>query len=84
MRRVIMAQRLYSDEATRHAQAFVDDIRTTGKLNEAFLPLKTLHFKLVKMLPLMVRMLVKGRIPPLRVKQVDKLASLQSIFDRFG
>ncbi len=84
MRRVIMGKDLYRDAATRHARAFVADIRTTGKLNEAFLPLKTLHFKLYKMLPLAARMVLKGKLPPLRVEKVDQFASLKSIFDSFA
>lgn len=83
-RRIVMKAAIYSDPATRHAQAFVDDIRATGKLNEAFLPLKTLHFKVVKMLPMTARMFVKGKLPPLKMERVDQFASLESIFRDFA
>lgn len=83
-RRIMMTAGSYRDPATRHAQAFVDDIHATGKLNEAFLPLKTLHFKVVKMLPMTVRMLVKGKLPPLQMQKVDQFDSLERIFQDFA
>lgn len=84
MRRLVMKKTLYKDAATRHAQAFIDNIGATGKLNEAFLPLKTLHFRLLQMVPMTLRMISKGKVPPLRVEKVDQLNSLKSIFRDFA
>lgn len=83
MRRLVMARKAYQDEATRHAQTFVNDIRTTGKLNEAFLPLRTLRLKLYKLLPLTLRMIQKGKMPPMRVENVEQMASLKAVFRHF-
>ena len=38
MRRIMMQYGSYRNTATRHADAFIHDIRSTGKLDEAFLP----------------------------------------------
>lgn len=84
MRRIVMGSAIYTDEATRHAQAFIDDIRAVGKLNEAFLPLKTLQFKVYKLLPLTARMIARGKLPPLKTRPIDRIESLQSIFRSFS
>lgn len=84
MRRIIMKEKRYADEATRHAMAFVDDIRSAGKLDEAFLPLKTLNYKIYKLLPMTARMVVHGKLPPLKVEKIDQFESLEQICKDFS
>lgn len=84
VRQEVMRSQLYSDPATRHTKAFLDDIRKTGKLDEAFLPLKTLHHKVVKLTPLTLRVLMKGKMPKLMPKKIAGLQSLRDLYDQFA
>jgi heterodisulfide reductase subunit C len=83
MRRIMMQYGSYRNTATRHADAFIHDIRSTGKLDEAFLPLKTLQFKIYKLLPMAARMLMKGKLPPLKPERIEQHESLEQIFSDF-
>ena len=78
-----MSEKLYSNEATRHAKALYDDVKRKGKLDEAWLPLKTLHFKLYKLIPMTIKMFLKRKIPILFLKRIEKYDSLKDLYDKF-
>lgn len=70
-------------EGARHTLAFLEDISAAGKLNEAFLPLKTLRLSIIKLVPYAVRMLAKGKVPPLLVKSIDGLDEVRALIKEY-
>jgi heterodisulfide reductase subunit C len=67
----------------RHAKAFAFDIYRFGKLNEATLPLVTLRHRIVKMIPLALKMLIRGKLPSPLPKRAKNMQQVRSLFDRF-
>lgn len=68
----------------RHTRAFGRDIWRFGKLNEATLPLATLGYRMLKMAPLALRMLLRGKLPPPLPKRTKNIQQVRALFDRFG
>ena len=70
-------------EGARHARAFFDDIRDLGRLREATLPLRTKGMvRSLRMVPLAVRMGLKGRTPPLWVRPIPEIDRVSEIYSR--
>lgn len=68
-------------EGARHAQAFFDDIRSTGRLREATLPVRTKGLAgSLRMLPLAARMGMRGRTPPLLVRPIPGIERVREIY----
>jgi hypothetical protein len=67
----------------RHAKAFAFDIYRFGKLNEATLPLVTLRHRIVKMIPLALKMLIRGKLPSPLPKRAKNMQQVRGLFDRF-
>ncbi|MDH7499151.1 MAG: 4Fe-4S dicluster domain-containing protein [candidate division NC10 bacterium] len=68
----------------QHTRAFRRDILRFGKLNEATLPLVTLGYRMIKMVPLALRMLARGKLPSPLPKRTRKIEQVRALFDRFG
>jgi len=85
LREEVFARNMTRSEGARHAQAFFDDIRSTGRLREATLPLRTLGVvKTFRMVPLAAKMGMKGRTPPLLVKPIPDIERVRKIYDRLA
>jgi succinate dehydrogenase / fumarate reductase, iron-sulfur subunit len=83
LREEAFARGMTQTEGARHAQAFFDDIRTIGRLKEVTLPLRTKGMLgSVRMVPLAVRMGLKGRKPPLLVNPIPGIEKVRGIYDR--
>lgn len=67
----------------RHTLAFLSDLRSKGKLNEAFLPLKTLRLNTIKMIPYAIRMLKKGKVPSPFLKSIDGLEEVRGLIEEY-
>lgn len=67
----------------RHIRAFRPDIYLFGKLNEMTLPLITLRHRIVTMLPLALRMFLRGKLPPLIPNRAKDMKDVRRLFDRF-
>ena len=66
---------------SRHAQAFFDDIRNSGRLKEVSLPVRTKGvLGCLRMLPMTVRMAVKKRIPPLFAHRIPGLEQVRELY----
>jgi len=68
----------------RHTKAFARDILRFGKLNEATLPWVTLGYRMIKMVPLALRMLFRGKLPPPLPRRTRKIQQIRALFDQFG
>ncbi|MBI2954533.1 MAG: succinate dehydrogenase iron-sulfur subunit [Chloroflexi bacterium] len=72
---------LVSDDGARHAQAFLDSVKASGRLNEATLPLKTRGLGVLGMTPLAIRMFLKGKVPFPLQKPVPDVEEIRKIFE---
>ncbi|HII72340.1 TPA: succinate dehydrogenase/fumarate reductase iron-sulfur subunit [Candidatus Woesearchaeota archaeon] len=57
--------------AARHAQHFIHSLRKTGKLDEKMMPIKTLRAGVVGFVPDTIKMVSKGKMPPLFIRKID-------------
>lgn len=70
-----------SDGGAKHAQAFQDSTKASGRLNEATLPLKTRGLGSVGMTPTAIRMILRGKIPIPIQKPVPDVEEIRKIFE---
>jgi succinate dehydrogenase / fumarate reductase iron-sulfur subunit len=66
LRRAAVEAGLTSTGGARHITGFVDIVKHEGRLNEARMPLKIIGFnlrRLLSVLPLGIKMLLKGKVP---------------------
>ena len=68
----------------RHSKAFGRDIYRFGKLNETTLPLVTLRHNIAKMIPFALKMLLRGKLPPVLPKRTKGIEQVRRLFARFG
>jgi succinate dehydrogenase / fumarate reductase iron-sulfur subunit len=73
------------NRGARHANNFLDSLQNVGKLEEAKMPLKTLTVSVLGFVPDTVRMVSKGKMPPLmhkKIKDHDQVRKLIYIAKR--
>jgi len=85
LRRASLDRGLASTGGARHITGFVSIIEQQGRLNEAIMPLKVVgwdfsHF--LRILPLGIRMLFKGKVPNPLTHRLPGMAHVQAIFKR--
>ncbi|QNB47890.1 4Fe-4S dicluster domain-containing protein [Thermanaerosceptrum fracticalcis] len=70
------------NKGARHAYAFYDDVKNSGRLNEMTLPIKTEgFFNTLHRLPFALRLLKKGKINPLHIpKPVPGIEGVRKIY----
>ncbi len=62
-----------NNDGARHAKTIYNSVRKKGEIEEFKLPLGTWGpFRAIKMVPLAIKMLLKGKFPPLFIKKVKK------------
>ncbi|WP_077214429.1 succinate dehydrogenase/fumarate reductase iron-sulfur subunit [Bacillus dakarensis] len=72
-----------NNQGAKHAFAFVNDVRTKGRLNETMLPIKTdgLFKTATTKVPFALRMIKKGKINPFHMpKAVEGIKGVQEIY----
>jgi succinate dehydrogenase / fumarate reductase iron-sulfur subunit len=73
---------------TRHADAFAESVRESGRLNElTLMPKSTGLFNIagqLKTLPSALNMLRAGKLPPLRHPKIPGVQRIKTIFQRVG
>jgi heterodisulfide reductase subunit C len=70
-------------EGARHTLAFMTSIASKGKLNEAMLPLRTLHLSAVKLLPYAARMLAKGKVPSPFLGKIEGIEEVRALVEEY-
>jgi len=83
LRRAAIASGLTASGGARHITGFADIIEHHGRLNEALMPLKIVRFNLKRMLgviPLGIRMLLKGKVPNPFGRPLPGIVQVRSIF----
>ena len=85
LRRASIEQGLTSMGGARHIIGFSQLIEREGRLNEALMPLKVVGFdlgRLLHVLPLGLRMLLKGKVPNPLGHRLPGLNQIRAIFQR--
>lgn len=85
IRQIALKENTSNNKGTRHSVYFKKSILQTGKINEAILPLYTLHFGVVSQIFQSIKMFFKGKLPPLfpkKIKGVNDLRKLNKLIER--
>jgi succinate dehydrogenase / fumarate reductase iron-sulfur subunit len=85
LRRASLERGLTKTGGARHILGFADLVEQQGRLNEAIMPLKVVGFTpsaLLRILPLGIKMLVKGKIPNPLGHALPGLSQLQALIRR--
>jgi len=73
LRETSIKEGLVKNDGARHAKTIYNSVRKKGEIEEFKLPLGTWGpFRAIKMLPLALKMILKGKFPPLFIKKVKK------------
>lgn len=83
LRRAALQAGLVSTGGARHITGFVELVRREGRLNEALMPLKIVGFnfiRLFRVLPLGIRMLVKGKVPNPLGRAIPGIRQIRELF----
>ena len=68
-----------NSKGTRHSRFFKRSILKTGKINEMLLPVRTLGVGILSQVPQSIRMLLKGKLPPLRPQPVKGIEDIRKL-----
>lgn len=85
LRRASLEHGMTTTGGARHVLGFTDLVEQQGRLNEAIMPLKVVGFAprgLLRILPLGIRMFLKGKIPNPFGHALSGLSQLQAIIRR--
>ena len=83
LRRAALERGMTSSGGARHIQGFVELVAHEGRLNEAVMPLKVIGLdvkRLLHVLPLGVRMWLKGKVPNPLAGPIPGISHIRSIF----
>ena len=83
LRRAAIEAGLTSSSGARHVTGFAEIVEHEGRLNEALMPLKIVGFnlkQLLRVLPLGIKMLLKGKMPNPLAPPITGIAQVRSIF----
>lgn len=86
LRRAAIQEGLVSTGGARHITGFAELIEHEGRLNEARMPLKVIGFnprRMWEVLPLGLKMLLKGKVPNPLAGPIPGIAQVRSIFAAF-
>ena len=85
LRRASLERGLTQTGGARHILGFTDLVERQGRLNEAIMPLKVVGFAprgLLRILPLGIKMLFKGKIPNPLGHALPGLSHVQALIRR--
>ena len=81
---VALEQGVHNNNGARHALSFTRSIKRSGKLDENRLPVESVGIFNIKgllgLLPIGLRMLLKGKTPPIIHKSIDEVEDVKRIF----
>jgi succinate dehydrogenase / fumarate reductase, iron-sulfur subunit len=83
LRRAALERGMTSSGGARHIQGFVDLVAHEGRLNEAVMPLKVIGLdvkRLLHVLPLGVKMWLKGKVPNPFAGPIPGISQVRSLF----
>jgi succinate dehydrogenase / fumarate reductase, iron-sulfur subunit len=88
LRRMAVDAGYTNNPGTRHADAFAESVRDSGRLNELTLMPKSIGFfnigEQLKTLPSAFNLIRAGKLPPLIHKAIPGIKRIKTIFERVG
>ena len=85
---VALEHGVYNNNGARHALSFFKSIKHSGRLNENQLPVESMGFFNIKgllgLIPIGLRMLLKGKIPPIIHRSIEDVDDVKRIFKKLG
>jgi len=88
LRRMAVDAGFTNNPGTRHADAFADSVKHSGRLNELTLLPKSIGFlniiEQLKSLPAAINMARAGKLPPLIHRAIPGVQRIKTIFNRVG
>jgi succinate dehydrogenase / fumarate reductase iron-sulfur subunit len=88
LRTVALNNGVLNNNGGRHAKAFVKSIKSSGILNENYLPVASVGFAnlpgLLGLIPVGIRMFLRGKNPPLIHHAIKELDDVKRIFKKLG
>lgn len=85
LRRAAIQAGLISTGGARHVTGFAEIVEREGRLNEAVMPFKVVGFNLkhlLHVLPLGIKMLLKGKVPNPFARPIPGIAQVRTIFHK--
>jgi len=79
LRHIALKEGVVDYKGVRHSLYFKKSILKSGKINEMFLPLNTLRLGIVSQIPQSIRMLFKGKLPPILPKRVNGVNDIRKL-----
>ncbi|VAX24039.1 Succinate dehydrogenase iron-sulfur protein [hydrothermal vent metagenome] len=87
IREAAMKAGVHGNNGARHVLGFRETVGKSGRLNENYLPPRSVGFLnipgLLSLLPVGIRMLMRGKNPPLIHHSIDKVDEVKKIFSKF-
>ncbi len=81
---VALEKGVHDNNGARHALSFTKSVKSSGLLNENTLPVESMGFTnikgLLELVPVGLRMLLKGKVPPIFHKPCGELNDVKRIF----
>ncbi|MEK7825949.1 MAG: succinate dehydrogenase, partial [Nitrospirota bacterium] len=87
IRRASIREGMRWTKGSRHITGFLDIVRREGRLNEAAMPLKLIGTDiagLLRIIPLGIRMLIKGKVPLHYKRGIEGIKDIRRIFRERG
>ena len=81
---VALEQGVHNNNGARHAISFTNSVKRSGNLNENRIPVESVGIfnisGLLSLIPVGLRMLLKGKIPPVFHKSIEEVNDVKRIF----
>ena len=81
---VALEQGVHNNNGARHAMSFFNSVKRSGNLNENRIPVESMGFfnipGLLSLLPVGIRMFLKGKVPPIIHHSIDEMDDVKRIF----
>ena len=83
-----LEKRIHNNNGARHALSFTKSVKNSGRLNENQLPLESMGFfnirGLLELIPVGIRMLLKGKVPPIIHRSIKESEDVKRIYKELG
>lgn len=87
IREAAMTHGVHNNNGARHVLGFRETVGRRGLLDENYLPIRSVGFfnlpEIMGLLPVGVRMLIRGKNPPIIPHSIEKVGEVKKIFSRF-
>jgi succinate dehydrogenase / fumarate reductase iron-sulfur subunit len=81
---VALEHGVHNNNGARHALSFFNSVKRSGNLNESRIPVESMGFfnipGLLSLLPVGIRMFLKGKIPPIIHHSIEEVDDVKRIF----